>query len=221
MRERSRPQRIGHPRRVGSTGSRHDDRHLEDLVQSHARITTIPHSKRAALLLGFVLAGTLLVTAADPASAAQAAQDHEATRHLAADPGDRDAQRAMQLRSGLELIESVPDGVLESGDAATTAWFREHHSVTGGDEHGWNTMEASVLGCTAAIAIVIASTAVPAAKILRIKRLIDELGGVATAVQIFWGASFSYEKLQAVGGAALALAGELLGITSIQRECFS
>jgi ABC-type branched-subunit amino acid transport system ATPase component len=40
-------------------------------------------------------------------------------------------------------------------------------------------------------------------------------------VQILWGASFSYEKLQVVGGAALALAGELLGITSIQTECFS
>jgi len=47
------------------------------------------------------------------------------------------------------------------------------------------------------------------------------LGGVAKAVQIFWGASFSYEKLQAVGGAALALAGELIGITSIKEECFS
>ncbi|WP_146081684.1 hypothetical protein [Clavibacter michiganensis] len=69
--------------------------------------------------------------------------------------------------------------------------------------------------------MVFVSTAIPAAKILRVKRLIDELGGVARAVQILWGASFSYEKLQVVGGAALALAGELLGITSIRTECFS
>ncbi|WP_181420088.1 MULTISPECIES: hypothetical protein [unclassified Curtobacterium] len=40
---------------------------------------------------------------------------------------------------------------------------------------------------------------------MRIKRLINSLGGVTKAVRIMWGASFSWEKIRALGGAAAAL----------------
>jgi hypothetical protein len=190
-------------------------------MQSCTSITTIANSRRATLLLGFALAGSLFATAVGPAPEARASQFHPVTRQAAADHGALDAERAADVRAGLELIASIPDDVLAQGDEATGAWFREHGREAGDDERLLHPTQANVLGCAAAIATVIASTAFPAAKILKIKKLIGELGGVAKAVQIFWGASFSYEKLQAVGGAALALAGELIGITSIQEECFS
>ena len=60
-----------------------------------------------------------------------------------------------------------------------------------------------------------------AAKILKIKKLIAQLGGVREAVQIMWGASFSYEKMQAAGGTIAALAGEFFGVTSIREKCFN
>lgn len=91
-------------------------------------------------------------------------------------------------------------------------------------EHDFNEQpmgRASVGGCVAAIAAVIASTAFPAAKILKIKKLIKSLGGVVEAVKIIAGASFSYEKLHALGGAASALAAELLGIDGIKKQCFA
>ncbi|WP_317232572.1 hypothetical protein [Clavibacter capsici] len=88
----------------------------------------------------------------------------------------------------------MPDDVLAQGDAPTTAWFRENGTGSGAgnvDDKALVTTQASVLGCTAAIATVIACTAFPVAKILTVKKLIGELGGVVKAVQIFWGASFS------------------------------
>ncbi|XWX58792.1 hypothetical protein ABUV78_01927 [Clavibacter nebraskensis] len=181
-------------------------------MQPCPNTTTISSRRRPTLLLSFALAGALMATAAGPMPAASASATLDGDAH------------AQDVRGALELIESVPDDVLVQGDAATAAWFLENGpGARAGaiDDRGLVTTQASVLGCTAAIATVIASTAFPAAKILKVKKLIGELGGVAKAVQIFWGASFSYEKLQAVGGAALALAGELIGITSIKEECFS
>jgi len=79
---------------------------------------------------------------------------------------------------------------------------------------------ASILECTGAIAVLIASTAFPVAKILKIKRLINSLGGVTKAVRIMWGASFSWEKIRALGGAAAALGAELLEVAAVKRGCF-
>ena len=56
---------------------------------------------------------------------------------------------------------------------------------------------------------------------IKIKKLIKALGGVANAVRIIAGASFSYEKLRALGGAAAALAAELTGIGSVRSACFA
>ena len=57
-------------------------------------------------------------------------------------------------------------------------------------------------------------------KKVRIKCLIKSLGGVTKAVRIMWGASFSWEKIRALGGAAAALGAELLGIAAVKRGCF-
>lgn len=48
----------------------------------------------------------------------------------------------------------------------------------------------------------------------------NSLGGVTKAVRIIWGASFSWEKIRALGGAAAALGAEILGIAAVKRGCF-
>ncbi|WP_139195139.1 hypothetical protein [Curtobacterium sp. MCBA15_001] len=123
--------------------------------------------------------------------------------------------RAGDLERGLALIDEIPEAVLLAGDLALRDWVTSTHPelVT--------TSRADIVGCAGAIAWLIASTAIPAAKILKIKRLIEGLGGVAKAVQLFWGASFKWEKIQALGGAAAALGAELLGIAAVQQKCFS
>jgi hypothetical protein len=123
--------------------------------------------------------------------------------------------QATELEQGLGLIHEIPDAVLLRGEAALQVWISERHPEL------LRGTRADIIGCTGAIAWLIASTAIPVAKILKIKRLIDTLGGVAKAVRIFWGASFSWEKIKALGGAAGALAAELIGITAVKQKCFS
>lgn len=61
---------------------------------------------------------------------------------------------------------------------------------------------------------------VTAAKILKIKKLFDGLGGATQAVQVFWGASFNRERIQALGGAAAALWAEIPGSAGVKQRCF-
>ncbi|MCI6206620.1 MAG: hypothetical protein SPK00_10820 [Corynebacterium glucuronolyticum] len=79
---------------------------------------------------------------------------------------------------------------------------------------------ASVIGCAGAIGFLIAGNIVGAAKLLKIKRYINELGGVAEAVQLMKGATFSCKKMKVAGGTLGSLAAELTGIADVKEECF-
>ncbi|MFJ6533287.1 hypothetical protein [Microbacterium sp. NPDC091662] len=117
----------------------------------------------------------------------------------------------------MSKVTSIPDDVLLAGDEATATWIQANLAPSGGSL----TARADVFGCIGAITLAIAGVAFPAAKILKIKKLADELGGVAKAVQLLWGASFNFEKVQAAGGALAALGAELIGISEIKAKCFT
>lgn len=173
-----------------------------------------------------LVAGTLgIALAFGGASAAHAAPVAAAAPAQAAPTASQEATpseaQLAEMEEALAVIDRIPDSVLEAGDAATQQWLAENAPAPTAGSGGEMSVQANVLGCAAAIATVIASTAFPAAKILKAKALIKELGGVTEAAKILWGASFSYEKVQALGGAAAALAGELIGITQIKEQCFS
>ncbi|QWS33693.1 hypothetical protein [Curtobacterium aetherium] len=173
------------------------------MTKSNTTIAPTRATLAAAVAAGLV--ASMLVAA--PAQAATEAPASIVMEELGAQAAD--------LEQGLEFIQSIPDAVLLSGDAALQEWIAvTHPELLRGPR-------ADIVGCTGAIAWLIASTAIPVAKILKIKKLINALGGVAKAVRIFWGASFSWEKIKAVGGAAGALAAELIGITSVKQKCFS
>jgi hypothetical protein len=154
---------------------------------------------------------------ASAANAAQATVQQSPTSTQEAEPASTQAQLD-DMEAALSLLERIPDSVLHAGDEATQQWVGDNAPTASGDGVA---LRASVLGCAAAIATVVASTAFPAAKILKAKALIKQLGGVTEAAKIMWGASFSFEKMKALGGASAALAGELIGITQIKEQCFS
>lgn len=132
------------------------------------------------------------------------------------------AVEAREMESGLAYIVSIPDEVLAQGDHAVSKWMEANPSALYPTGNGAViSIYASVAGCTAAILGVTAGNLVGAAKLLKIKKYINALGGVGEAVRLMWGASFSYEKMAAVGGALGALAGELTGITAVRNECFN
>lgn len=154
------------------------------------------------------------------AAPAQTASTQASSAAPAATTTTPTAAELADMEEALSVIDRIPDSVLQAGDAATQQWLAENAPATA-PASGEVTTQANILGCAGAIATVIASTAFPAAKILKAKALIKQLGGVTEAAKIMWGASFSYEKVKALGGAAAALAGELIGITQIKEQCFS
>ncbi|OLM09510.1 hypothetical protein Ae706Ps2_5972c [Pseudonocardia sp. Ae706_Ps2] len=152
------------------------------------------------------------VAAAETSSVATASV--AGVRSLGIIPG-QERDRIEGLTLFLERISAVPDSVLRQGDSVAQDWLRSHYSVVGGQSR------ASVVGCVGAIGVAVGGVLVPAAKILKIKKLVAQLGGVKEAVQTFWGASFRWEKIQAIGGPVAALGAELLGITAVRTQCFS
>lgn len=127
---------------------------------------------------------------------------------------------AADLQAELNVLMSIPDAVLVQGDAATAQWLQQNRGALGSGS-GVATMAADFWGCSGSIVLALGGVALPAAKILKIKKLMNELGGVTEAVRMMWGASFSYEKMQAAGGALGALGAELLGIAGIKEKCFN
>lgn len=78
---------------------------------------------------------------------------------------------------------------------------------------------ASFWSCSSAIVTMLVGNMIAASKILKIKKYMNALGGVKEAIQLMWGASFNFEKLQALGGALGGLAAELAGVAGIQKAC--
>lgn len=137
-------------------------------------------------------------------------------------------------------IEKIPDEVLEKGDEALHEWLVAHgwragdaelpKRDTAGSGNAASILERGkivarasawkVSTCVAAIVQLLATTAVPAAKLLRIKKYIEALGGVKQAVQLLLGATTRAEKLKAGGEALVYLSAELLGISTVQKHCF-
>ncbi|KAK3946842.1 hypothetical protein QBC32DRAFT_319530 [Pseudoneurospora amorphoporcata] len=148
------------------------------------------------------------------------------------------------------LLDSIPDSVLEEGDEALNQWFIDNDlrdpaaellidsspeadpALDLGDldvisdenlERGVLVARASawkIAKCVASIVQLIATTAVPAAKLLKIKKYIKALGGVKMSVKLLLGATTKAEKLKAGGKALVYLSAELLGISSVKAACF-
>ncbi|KAL2133489.1 hypothetical protein VTI74DRAFT_2254 [Chaetomium olivicolor] len=147
----------------------------------------------------------------------------------------------------LSEIEEIPDEVLEKGDEALHKWLVDHGRRPGNeplkrdedsgapaeteiDARGLSLIERGELvvraswwktaKCIAAIIKLLATTAVPASKLLRIKKYIKALGGTKKAVKLLLKATSKAERLRIGGKALVNLASELLGISSVKKNCF-
>ncbi len=139
----------------------------------------------------------------------------------------------------LAAIEEIPDDILQKGDEALHQWLVEHGHRAGNEKlkrddsseaeslsllkRGELAARASlwkIAKCVAAIVQLLGTTAIPAAKLLRIKKYIKALGGTKEAVKLLLGATTQAERLKVGGQALVALAAELLGISTVKNNCF-
>lgn len=145
---------------------------------------------------------------------------------------------APALEYTFNVIDSIPNDILEKGDDEVNKWLVENDyrstsaeltedvdaSVTLSTRTDIGELDArgfwDVTKCVGSILWAIGSTAIPIAKIARIKKYIEALGGVKNAVKLMLGATSKAEKLKAGGQALVNLASELLGIASVKANCF-
>lgn len=162
-----------------------------------------------------LVSASLMIGAAGAANASTTnAEIPAATQHSS----EKILYNKDQVTELLRIVDQIPEDVLQQGDAATNKWVTANIRPQNAPPEGMASA-ASFVGCSGAILATIGTTVFPAAKLLKIKRYMNALGGTTEAIKILWGASFNYEKLQALGGTAAALGAELLGITAIKEAC--
>lgn len=140
-------------------------------------------------------------------------------------------QSEQEFTNLFTYILAIPDDILKKGDQATNEWIRKHPRRGGASSApGDNARRAffddrpaavNVYRCTLAIAALFITVALPATKILKLKREIEAFGGVIEAVRHVLGGTFAVEKTRALLLAGRALISELLGIGAVQLFCFS
>jgi len=131
------------------------------------------------------------------------------------------------LESFLAVVDSIPTPVLEAGDESLAEYLASTPAAA--VEIAEDVQARSVaagagiiddLRCAAAIADLIITTVVPAARLLKIKKYIDALGGTGKVIKIL----IKLKKGEKVGSAevldmAKKLLGEITGVNSIREKC--
>jgi hypothetical protein len=147
--------------------------------------------------------------------AAQAAEPGAPTvaTSSAAPLTDADAATQAELEQGLQFIDSIPDSVLQGGEAAYEDWVARQRPYLQSNSF------LDKVQCGAAITAAVASLAIPAAKVLRLKAFIAKAGSVKEAAYLLIRVSTGAEKLEALGPVLGSLAAEVLGITAIKKYC--
>ncbi|KAK4149795.1 hypothetical protein C8A00DRAFT_37612 [Chaetomidium leptoderma] len=156
------------------------------------------------------------------------------TDNVAFDGGADDAsiveRAAFDAEEDSSILERAADGAFDAEEEDANIAARTADGAFDGEEEGLSIVERGELvaraslwkitKCVAAIVQLIGTTAVPAAKLLRIKKYIKALGGAKQAVKLMLGATSKAEKLRVGGKALVNLAAELLGISTVKKNCF-
>lgn len=155
----------------------------------------------------------------DLARRGQLLQRNEAPHDLHFQDDDTDTV-LNELEKVFSVIEEIPDEVLEEGDDATNEWMTEHGYRSTPEKRDLEERQlVEIAKCAAAIAAFIASNAIGAAKLLRIKKYIAALGGIRKSAELLLKASTNAERLQQGGEFLALLAGEILGFSLISNNC--
>lgn len=114
---------------------------------------------------------------------------------------------ADELLPALDAIEHVPDELLENGSEDEIKKYFEDALP--------NIQTYSVWECSLAIGKLLVTNAIPAAKLLKIKKYIKELGGAWNAAKLLVGATSAGEKLQALK----KLISLITGYSNVKEKC--
>ncbi|KXS95274.1 hypothetical protein AC578_2576 [Pseudocercospora eumusae] len=129
-------------------------------------------------------------------------------------PFDTTPENIISLASAFDFLAHIPDTVLESGDEATATWIHEHSS-----EYVPELEKRVSAWQIAKCAWELASTAMPAGKLLKLKRAIDAAGGATNAAKKLLNAK-SLAAAKMLGSAFVDIIDVISGFKGIREECF-
>ena len=118
------------------------------------------------------------------------------------------------LEEAFAVVESIPDDVLDAGDEATGKWVKEHYRSKG-DESGLGKRWPDLVEIAQCVYELV--TNIPAAKLLKIKRIVERLGGWEAAAKKLLEARRNPKNIV---GLVQELVDLILGISDIKKECW-
>ncbi|KAL2121683.1 hypothetical protein VTJ04DRAFT_2138 [Mycothermus thermophilus] len=123
-----------------------------------------------------------------------------------------------QKRDVEEADDDAAEGSLDFFDAGLEG--SEEEADGGLVARGQLEARRNKLKCALAVAKMIATNVVPAAKLLRIKKYIKAIGGVTKAVKLIFKGKNKAQWIKAGGQTLYKLVQEIIGITEIKKHCF-
>ncbi|MEU3947236.1 hypothetical protein [Streptomyces sp. NPDC029526] len=190
-------------------------------------------TRTSAMLVAAVTAGAVLATtgaahAADLPGPARSASGPVASADGGAglDGIGTEDEVLTGIEEALTVLTDIPDEVLAQGDEATVRYLQKRMPAeTGG---GIQVMKFSAAGCARGILLAIGSNIFAAAKIYKMKKAIDKLGGIKKVVAKIRskkkaGKTFKKgitEVFEEAGAGIGGMAAGILGVDGVIKHCW-
>ncbi|WP_031066230.1 hypothetical protein [Streptomyces sp. NRRL WC-3742] len=173
--------------------------------------------------IAMICASAVGVSGVGTAQAAAAARYRVAADEMVLPEGVTSAD-LQRVEEAMKVLEEMPDDIAEAGDQAVRAYLQQCYPEPAGDAQavpqavqpfGW--WHAAM--CVTAIAGALASAAVPAVKVLKLKAFIKKVGSVKQAAYLLIRVATGAEKIEHLGAVLGSLAAEVMGIAAIRNNC--
>lgn len=191
-----------------------------------------PLRRRAIAVAGIAAAAIFSTTVAARASEIRPHSTVTSSRAASSgspqDAGPIDAAGLAELEAGLRVISDIPDTVLEQGEQALKQWLAQHAPDEAASEGGRQKRSFNAGGCARGILLAVGSNIFAVAKIYKMKKAIDKLGGagkVAKRLQAKkkMGKNFKkglMEVFEEAGSGLGGIAAEILGVDGVIKHCW-
>lgn len=177
------------------------------------RLTVLTAAVTTAAILGTGLSHA--ATATDRGDTARvAATTADAPMTAEEELATADGQRLITV---LAALEAMPDSVVAQGDAAVQAYLADHVPTSKGQVQAFGWWQTTK--CVAAITAAVAGGAIPVAKLLKLRAFVKKVGSVKKAAHLLIRVAKGEEKLSELGATLGGLAGVVLGIDQIKKQC--
>ncbi|WP_103543691.1 hypothetical protein [Streptomyces sp. SM1] len=188
--------------------------------------TGAPLRCRVAVTAGMAAVAVFAVTAGAHASEPGA----EPAAVVSAQAGSAADEAAFaEIEKALQLIADIPEDVLGQGDEAVRQWMTQRvEGELAKESKGGPQRSFSATGCARGILLAIGSNVFAVAKIYKMKKAIDKLGGISKVVNKIrskkkTGKTFKKgiaEVFEEAGGGLGGMAASILGVDGVIKHCW-